>query len=78
MRKLFKENKLDIVIECSMEIVNYLDVSINLSNSNYKPYHKPDNEVLYIHKDSNHPPSILKQIPTSVEKRISALSSNEL
>ena len=60
-----------------MEIVNYLDVSINLSNSNYKPYHKPDNEVLYIHKDSNHPPSILKQIPTSVEKRISALSSNE-
>ena len=78
MQKLFKENKLDIVIECSMEIVNYLDVSINLNNSNYKPYHKPDNEVLYIHKDSNHPPSILKQIPTSIEKRISTLSSNEM
>ena len=60
-----------------MKIVNYLDVSLNLNNSNYKPYHKPDNEILYIHKDSNHPPSILQQISTSIEKRISTLSSNE-
>ena len=53
-----------------MTIVNYLGVSLNLSNLNYKPCHKPDNEILYIHKDSNHPPSILKQIPTSIEKII--------
>ena len=39
-----------------------------LSNSNYKPYHKPDNEILYINRNSNHPLSILKQIPTSIEK----------
>ena len=32
----------------------------------------------YIHKDSNHPPSILNQIPKSVEKRISILSSIEI
>ena len=60
-----------------MKIVNYLDVSLNLNNSNYKPYQKPDNEILYIHKDSNHPSSILNQIPTLIEKRISTLSSNE-
>ena len=48
-----------------------------MKNSNYKPYRKPDNEILYIHKDPNHPPSILKQIPTSIEKRIFTLSSNE-
>ena len=69
--KKIKENKLDIVIQCNMKIVDYLKVSLNLNNSNYKPSHKSDNEVLYIHKDSNHPPSILKQIPTSTEKRIS-------
>ena len=46
-----------------MELVNYLDVTLNFNNSNYKPYHKPDNEILYIHKDSNHPLSILNQIP---------------
>ena len=61
-----------------MKLVNYLDVTLNLNNSNYKPYHKPDNEILYIHKDSNHPLSILNQIPKSIEKRISTLSSNEI
>ena len=60
-----------------MKLVNYLDVKLNLNNSNYKPYHKPGNEILYIHKDSNHPLSILNQIPKSIEKRISTLSSNE-
>ena len=39
-----------------------------LNNSNYKPYHKPDNEILYINRDSNHPLSILNQILTSIEK----------
>ena len=56
-----------------MKIVNYLDDSLNLNNSNYKPYHKPDKEMLYIHKYSNHPPSIL----TSIQERIPTLSSNE-
>ena len=60
-----------------MKIVNYLDVSLNLNNSNYNPYYKPDNEILYINKDSNHSSIILKQIPASIEKRISTLSSNE-
>ena len=60
-----------------MKIVNYLDASLNLNNSHHKPYHKPDNKILYTHKDSNHPPSILKQMPTSIEKRISTLSFNE-
>ena len=77
IQKIFKENKLDIVIKCNMKLVNYLDVTLNLNNSNYKPYHKPDNEILYIHKDSNHPLNILNQIPKSIEKKISTLSSNE-
>ena len=60
-----------------MKIVNYSHVSLNLNNSNYKPYLKPDIEIWYILKDSNHPPNILKQIPTSIEKRISTLSSDK-
>ena len=55
-----------------------MGVSHNLNNSNYKPYQKPDNKILHIHKDSNNPFSILKQISTSIEKRISTLSSNEI
>ena len=65
IQKIFKENELDTVIKCNMKLVNYLDVTLNLNNSNYKPYHKPDNEILYTHKDSNHPLSILNQIPKS-------------
>ena len=51
-----------------MKLVNCLDATLNLNNSNYKPHHKPDNEILYIHKNSNHSLSILNQIPTSIEK----------
>ena len=43
-----------------MKIVNYLDLTFSLNNSFFKPYDKSDNEMLYIHKDSNHAPSILK------------------
>ena len=39
---------------------------------------KPNNPLLYVHKESNHPPSILKNIPESVNKRLSELSKNEI
>ena len=78
IKKIFKENKFYIVIQYNMKIVYYLGVSLNLNNSNFKPYHKPDNEILHIHKDSNHPPSILKKINTLIKRRISTLSSNHM
>ena len=77
IRQIFKENKLYTVIQCKMKIVDYFDVSLNWNNWNYKPYHKSDVEILYIHKDSNHPQSILKHIPTLVEKTISTFWSDE-
>jgi len=60
-QKYFKNNGLDIVIQCNMKTVDYLDVTLNLNDSTYKPYHKPENETNYVHKDSNHPPNIIKQ-----------------
>ena len=60
-----------------MKVVNYLDVTLDLNNGTFKPYHKPDNEVNYVHVHSNHPPNILKQIPLSIQNRLSNLSSNE-
>ena len=41
-------------------------VSLNLNNSNYKPYYKPNDKILDINKDSNHPISNLKKVPTSI------------
>ena len=35
------------------------------------------NIPLYVHKESNHPPSILKNIPESINKRLSDISSDK-
>ena len=59
IQKIFKEKQLDIFIQCNMKLVNDLDVTLNLNNSNYKPYQKPDNVILYIQKDSNQSPNTL-------------------
>ena len=61
---------------CNMKIVNYLDVTFNLSDGTHRTYQKPDNIIHYAHVESNHPPNI-KQIPETIEKRLSQLSSNE-
>ena len=72
-----KKHELNIIIQCNMKVVNYLDVTFNLNDGTYKPYTKPNNEIKYIHKNSNHPPSVIRQIPLSIESRLSTLSFNE-
>ena len=75
--KLFKTFDLEIVAVCNLKIVNYLDVTLDLELGIYKPYRKPDNEINYVNVHSNHPPCIIKQIPLSIQTRLSNLSSNE-
>lgn len=38
---------------------------------------KEGNTPLYVHKQSNHPPSILRNIPESINKRLSEISSDK-
>ena len=59
-----------------MKIVNYFDVTFNLNDGTYKPYTKPKNGIKYIHKNSNHPPSVIRKMPLSIEARLSTLSFN--
>ena len=73
---IFKQHGLSLEIECNLKTVNYLDVTLDLRNGTYKPYRKPNDETLYIHAQSNHPKNILKQIPVSIETRLSNLSSS--
>ena len=42
-----------------------------------KKLHQPQQRALYIHRESNHPPSIIKNLPENISKRLSAISSNE-
>ena len=77
LQEIFKSNGLDIVIQCNRKSVDYLDVTLNLTDGSFKPYRKPDDETNYIHAESDHPPNIIKQLPIAVEKRLSDLSSSE-
>ena len=77
LQQLFKEKDLDIIIQCNLKITNYLDVTLNLNDGSYRPYRKPNEETNYIHINSDHPPSIIKEIPRSIEKRLSILSSSK-
>ena len=77
LQGIFKDHGLEITIECNKKIVDYLDVTFNLNDGSYRPYQKPDNVIQYIHVQSNHPPNIIKQIPKTIEKRISDHSSSE-
>ena len=64
--KLFKENGFKIEIETNLKIVNFLDVTFNLRNSTYRPYRKPNDNLLYIHTSSNYSPQIIKHLPYSI------------
>ena len=72
---MFKENELDIVIQCNMKTVNYR--TLNLENSTYRSYQKENNQINYITIEFNNPPSIIKQLPLSIESRLSSLPSLE-
>ena len=60
-----------------MKIVNFLDITLTLSSEEYQPYSKPNSQPLYINVHSNHPPSIIKCIPTMISDRINKISSNK-
>ena len=74
---IFKSYGLGTTLEANLKIVDFLDVIFNLEDGSFKPYTKPNSTPLYVHSQSNHPPSILKNIPINVNKRLSSISSDE-
>ena len=76
--KVFEELGLRIDVEVNLKIVNFLDVTFDLSTGLFKPYLKPNNTIQYVHTSSNHPKHVIENIPKGVEQRLSMLSSNEV
>ena len=76
--ELFKKHGLKITIEPpNLTKVNFLDVTLDLEKELYKPFRKPNDRPLYVNKLSNHPPNVIKEIPNSINKRLSGISSSE-
>ena len=76
--QIFSKHGLDTTAEANKKIVNFLDVTFDLENETFSPYMKPNNTPRYVHKLSNHPPNVTKNIPASVNRRLSSISSSEL
>ena len=66
-----------IEVSSNNKIVNFLDVTLNLSDNTYKPFLKSDQYPSYINIKSNHPKTIIKQVPKAVKLRIKNLSAKE-
>lgn len=77
IEKTFKDNGFGITCEVNLDTVSFLDVEFNLPLNKYFPYRKPNDVPMYVNKNSNHPPHVLKQIPKMTSTRLSDLSSTE-
>ena len=77
IKRVYEDNGLKVIGEVNKKIVNFLDVTLNLSTESFRVYTKPNTNLLYINSKSNHPPSILKNIPNAVNERLCRLSSSE-
>ena len=72
--EILGELGLQITAHSNLKIVNYLDVTLNLSNGKYQLHRKPGNYPLHINAKSNYPSSIIKHLTASISNRISGLS----
>ena len=74
--EIFIKYELAITIKTNLFVQNFLDIQSSLLNGTFKLYRKPNNDPIYVHKHSNHPPQVLKELPKTIGKRISTISSS--
>ena len=59
---------MNITNETNLYITEYLRLTFNVKTGKYYLYRKQNNNLLFIHKQSNHAPSIIKRIPAMSSK----------
>ena len=60
---LFKEEGLTITIDTNLIEIDFLDVTFNLATGKFFQFRKPNKVPLYINVKSNHPSTIIKDLP---------------
>ena len=53
LTRIFNNLGLKITAFANQQSTNFLDITFDLTNNSYKPYRKPNNELLYINGSSN-------------------------
>ena len=75
--EVLKKHGLSITISANSKVVQFLDIEMDLQEGTYKPFIKPNDSPLYVHRLSNHPVSVTNNIPVAVNRRLSTLSSSQ-
>ena len=60
LRKVSEQFGPKIKEKANLHVVNFLSVIFDLATGKYKSYRRRNDDPLYIHKHSNHSPSILR------------------
>ena len=71
--QIFHQHDLKVVTNTNSVHTDFLDVTLDLSSRRYWPYRKPNDHPLYTDIRLNHPPSIKRQLPSMIEKRLSQI-----
>ena len=78
LTNLFKKEGLGITCEHAGKVTDFLDVKLDLEKSAFRPFRKKADDVpLYIHACSNHPPTVIRQLPKMIQSRVSSISSTK-
>ena len=77
MHDIFKQHDLGKATEINLSATDFLDVSFDRSQNTYFPFKKTGNKPLFINSKSNHPRTIIKQLPSMINKRLNQLSCNK-
>ena len=56
--------------------MDFPNVTLDIRNCPYQPFTKPNSAPVCVYRQSNHPPSVLQNIPRSVNDRLNRLSSS--
>lgn len=59
-------SELSITVEISLKTVDFLNVVFDSTNGTFKPYRKPNDNSVYIYKNSSHSPSMIKEWHKSI------------
>ena len=73
----FKQHGFQITIEINLKIPDFLNIYLDLENDKFYAYRRPNDKLFYVHRESNHPLNILKQLLKATSERLSNLSCND-
>ena len=68
---------MSVTITANTTKVDFLVISLDLQTGIYQPFIKENDTPIYVNIKSNHPPSVLKNIPLGINRRLSRISANK-